>query len=409
METEICRYGEIIEGEEFDYIKFTRMPAGFTMVLKTNSNEGLAKKQDHINRLVHELFYLPDFNSVSLETLNYSLYKCNEEELDYTDGIRGTYNIDGVPIMYAGISSYVYLIRSYKETQNLGSPLYNNIRAGNWLLDYILTRFKENPNTQFVVDILSDIFETIKVLPNRCKPHYFSKAICYLWNSFILGQLRQLDKKTFKWVTQDPFSVHLFESISQFYGKVKSVQFDGHEDSLCAGLPHFSTNFMRCWGRDTFIAFKGLLLVPGYHKEARDTILYFAKVTRHGLIPNLHDTGKNTRFNARDATWFFLQSIKDYVNMSEEGTDFLDETFELIFHSDDHVEHLNAVKENKPRRTMKISELIQHIIEKHARGIKFREWNAGIKIDEHMKDEGFEIKIKLDPTTGFIYGGNKYN
>ena len=221
--------------------------------------------------------------------------------------------------------------------------------------------------------------------------------------------IRTLDKETFKWVTQDPFSVHLFESVSQFYGKVKSVKYNGYDDSLCAGLPHFATGFMRCWGRDTFIAFKGLLLVPGYHKEARDTILYFAKVTRHGLIPNLHDTGKSTRFNARDATWFFLQSIKDYVNMSSEGVEFLNESFELEFFSDDHIEHSKAVKANKPKLTMTISKLIQHILQMHAQGIKFREWNAGIKIDEHMKDQGFEIKIKLDPSTGIIYGGNKFN
>jgi glycogen debranching enzyme len=102
---------------------------------------------------------------------------------------------------------------------------------------------------------------------------------------------------------------------------------------------------MRCWGRDTFIAFKGLLLVPNYANEARETLLYFAKVSRHGLIPNLHDTGHNTRFNARDATWFFLQSVKDYVEISDEGLDFLNQKFTRVFHSDRHGEHLEAIDE----------------------------------------------------------------
>ena len=118
------------------------------------------------------------------------------------------------------------------------------------------------------------------------------------------------------------------------YGKVDSAQFAGHQDTMCAGLPHFSTGYTRCWGRDTFSALRGLLLVPGHYQEARDTILYFAKVERHGLIPNLHDQGNNTRFNARDATWFFLQAIKDYCEMSPESTAFLSESVTMQFSSD---------------------------------------------------------------------------
>jgi len=146
------------------------------------------------------------------------------------------------------------------------------------------------------------------------------------------------------------------------YARIPSVQFREHKDSMCAGLTHFSTGFMRCWGRDTFIALRGLMIATRLENEARDTILYFAKVMRHGLIPNLHDGGHNTRFNARDATWFFLQAIKDYILISEEGLNFFEQEFELHFLSDDQATHYGMKDEGKSGRTISILELIIEII-----------------------------------------------
>ena len=49
------------------------------------------------------------------------------------------------------------------------------------------------------------------------------------------------------------------------------------------------------------------------------------------------------------------------------------------------------------------------ILQAHADGIVFREINAGTKIDAQMKDNGFNVCIKMDPKTGFMHGGNRDN
>ena len=205
--------------------------------------------------------------------------------------------------------------------------------------------------------------------------------------------------------SDDLFVKKMSLAIYQMYARVPSVYFKNHKDSMCAGLPHFSTGYMRCWGRDTFIALRGLMVVTGLEDEARDVILFFAKVMRHGLLPNLHDGGGNTRFNSRDAPWFFLQAIKDYCIISEEGLKFLDHKFELHFRDDDQATHQRKTS----GRVLTILEMIVEICQRHCQGIEFREWNAGTAIDAHMKDGGFNVKIHCSETTGFCFGGNKDN
>lgn len=48
-------------------------------------------------------------------------------------------------------------------------------------------------------------------------------------------------------------------------------------------------------------------------------------------------------------------------------------------------------------------------LNRHFEGIHFRERNAGHQIDEHMKDEGFNVSAYICHDSGLVFGGNASN
>lgn len=354
------------------------------------------------------------FGGLSLVDLNFLLYKCEAEERDATDGRDGVYEIPGHgKLVYAGLQGWWSLMKGIIRDNNLAHPLCQNLRDGQWVLDYIVGRLErasqkpEYKNLAIPGQWLKERFDSVRKIPSFLLPRYFGLI---LRTAYLASQERALELmsdniKQGQWFLQSLAMVSVQET-----GLVKSASLYPTKlvPSLAAGLPHFAVEWARCWGRDVFIALRGLYLGTGRFGEAKEHILAFASVLKHGMVPNLLGSGKNPRYNARDSVWFFLQCIQDYTKIVPNGMSILKEKVKRRFLPYDDT----WFPFDDPRAYSKestIEEIIQEALQRHARGMSFREANAGFGLDMQMSDPGFNIDINVDWETGFIHGGNQHN
>jgi predicted glycogen debranching enzyme len=79
----------------------------------------------------------------------------------------------------------------------------------------------------------------------------------------------------------------------------------GTGSTIVAGYPWFTD-----WGRDTFIALRGLCLATGRLDSASDILLEWAGVVSDGMLPNrFPDAGSAPEFNAVDASLWFVVAV----------------------------------------------------------------------------------------------------
>ena len=84
--------------------------------------------------------------------------------------------------------------------------------------------------------------------------------------------------------------------------------------TIIAGYPWFTD-----WGRDTFIAIRGLCLARGDVNAARDILVAWADTVSEGMIPNrFPDHGEEPEFNSVDASLWYIVAIHEYWQLLEQ-------------------------------------------------------------------------------------------
>ena len=123
----------------------------------------------------------------------------------------------------------------------------------------------------------------------------------------------------------------------------------GEGKTIVAGYPWFTD-----WGRDTFIAIRGLCLATGRLSEARSILLEWAGAVSEGMLPNrFPDRGEEPEFNSVDASLWYVIAAHELIDAAERDG-----------------RPLPAAERNR------ITSAIAAILDGHARGTRF-----GIRAD----------------------------
>ncbi|XP_040922154.1 glycogen debranching enzyme-like isoform X2 [Toxotes jaculatrix] len=357
---------------------------------------------------------------LTLADMNMLLYRCDAEER--ADG-GGCYNIPSwLPLNYGGLQGMMSVMAEIRPKNDLGHLFCDNLRQGDWMMDYVSKRLLAKGGALGEVgQWFQAMFSYLRHIPRYLVPCYFDaiiqgvyitalEAVFKHMSSFVqngsslvkqlaLGSV-QMCGVGYSWALP-ALSPHL-KDVTYCLDEVTNQQ-EQCFVSLAAGLPHFCAGLFRCWGRDTFISLRGLLLLTGRHLEARNIILAFAGTLRYGLIPNLLGEGGSARYNSRDAVWWWLQCIQEYCTMVPSGLSILECPVSRMYPNDMSEPQFGGASDQP------LYDVIQESMQRHMQGIRFRETIAGLQLDCNMTEEGFNVEAGVDQTTGFIYGGNRFN
>ena len=82
-----------------------------------------------------------------MSDINHIMFSSSNEEAEFNPK-NTIYNIPSLgDLKYAGFSAFKYDLKLASKRNDLGIPLFANLRNGPWLLDYLINRLDAYGNT----------------------------------------------------------------------------------------------------------------------------------------------------------------------------------------------------------------------------------------------------------------------
>jgi glycogen debranching enzyme len=187
--TTLCRVDCIEDREvtqEVTLFVNSSFTPGSIVVFQTGLPSRVAERLEKLNAILEDEEELRTaFSQLDLLALNVLLYRCEEEERASIG--QGVYHLPGHgTLTFAGLAGLFPLLDQLREKDDLGHPLFDNLRAGDWLLEFITNRLQQYATSSIIVpyssllslfEWIQQCFEHVKQLPRYLVPKYFDIVI----------------------------------------------------------------------------------------------------------------------------------------------------------------------------------------------------------------------------------------
>src|SRR5207249_3118483 len=146
----------------------------------------------------------------------------------------------------------------------------------------------------------------------------------------------------------------------------------GEGKTIIAGYPWFTD-----WGRDTFIALRGLCLATGRFDVARDILLAWASVVSEGMLPNrFSDHGEQPEFNAVDASLWYVIAVHEYLEARSSRRKEALTSSRITDHASGATANQSLLTSAATREKMVLAGAVEAILDGYSKGTRY-----GIRAD----------------------------